>query len=233
MTARLTTALTVAALVLVAAAPATAAKKKGGGKKGGGNVDITKTANLPIPDKAPGGPGALEGVVNSTIDVTKQFKGRRVRDVNVTLQTLGTANKTAPFAGPTEASDLTAILRAPNGAQVTLFLNLVSAFVGPGFAAFPSIGPLTLDDEAPLNIGFFEPHDPQELYAPYQGTAKPQIGIRPSALAIFDNGPVVGTWTLTMADLSNTGTSNLVSWRLNVTTGRPFLQKGGSKGKRK
>jgi hypothetical protein len=201
-----------AGCLALAAGPATAAKKKG--KKGGGTVNITKAVNLPIPDRAGPGFEGRFGVLTSTIDVGKRFKGRQVRDVNVTLQTLG-------LTGERPAAQLEAKLTAPNGATMALFTDLFA-----GFAPIPnlSVGPLTFDDEALLDIGRGPARDPTELYAPWAGAAAPE-GI----LAQLDGGPVRGAWTLTMLDDEGSGpesgTSNLVSWTLNVVAGRPFQAK--------
>ena len=207
---RACTAAVVVLGCLALAMPATAAKKKGGKKKGGGGtVDITKIVNAPIPDRGTG-PNAPVPTLTSTIDVGKQFKGRQIRDVNVTLQTLGTS-------GMTPGEDLEARLMAPNGANSFLFFFLEGY---PG-ANSVSIGPLTLDDEALFDIGGGPPIDPTRLTVPWAGTAAPQN----AQLWPLDGGPVRGTWTLMLYDFANTKTSNLVSWRLNVTTGRPFLHK--------
>jgi hypothetical protein len=204
------TPIGVLALVLLAclalAAPSPAAKKKG---KGAGKVDVTKAVNAPVPDAA-AGVGGLDGVLRSTIQVGKQFKGKQVRDVNVTVQTLGTS-------GLNSAEDLTVKLTGPNGATVNLFGGL------EGFnPTNPSIGPLTLDDEAFLSLGFETPTNPNLLYQPWTGAAEPLFGM----LISLDGGPVRGTWTLTVLDQVNGGTSNLASWRLNVIGGRPFLTEG-------
>jgi hypothetical protein len=193
---------------LAFASPVALAKKKGGG----GSVNITKPVNLPIPDAVDGGPAAVfdvVGILRSPIDVSKRFQGRRIRDVNVTVQTLGTS-------GTTPAEDLGAILTAPNGGTVPLFSTLFTPFSTPN----PSLGPLTLDDEARLELGSGEPHDPTDLYAPWAGTATPS-----DLLTTLDNGAVRGTWMLTMFDGTRMETSNLVSWRLQVVAGRPFLTK--------
>jgi hypothetical protein len=211
-----------ALILLATAAPALGAKKKNRG-----TVDITEVANLPIPDKASGAISAPDGSATSTIEVGKQFKGRRVRDVNVTVQTTGTANKTLPgLTGPFEAIDLTAILRAPSGAHVTLFqveetFPPIVTTTPLTLSPFPSLGPLTLDDEARLDMGNFNPVDPYRLYAPYAGAARPTV----KSMANLDGGPVRGTWTLTILDQISTGTSNLTSWRLQVAAGKPFLTK--------
>jgi hypothetical protein len=212
-------ALTAALAVFLSATPALGAKAKGKGKRAG-SLDVSVAVNAPIPDAnpdppAPGATGAF-GVLTSTIDAGKQFKGLKVRDVNVTAQTLGTS-------GSTPADDLAARLTAPNGATVELFASLFGTFNPMTFMPNPnpSIGPLTLDDESPLSIGAGVPNNATELFVPWAGSAEPQG--RP--LAVMDNGPVRGTWTLALLDIGNTETSNLVSWRLQVTAGRPFLTK--------
>jgi hypothetical protein len=210
--------LTAVALVVALMASPAAAKKKGG-KKGGGRLDVTKAVNLPIPDR-PTGADAQVGILDSTIEAPKQFKGKLIRDVNVTVQTLGTTPYNPMATGP--ASQIRARLTAPNGAHTTLFSGRSPAPLGGGqFALNQSIGPLTLDDESPLALGDEQPHNPRELYAPWAGRARPAG----KQLAVMDNGPVAGTWTLTMADVSALETSNLVSWRIEVATGKPFLTK--------
>ena len=192
---------------LAVAAPATAAKKKGGGKKGGGTVDITKVVNAPIPDRAPG--VSIVPTLVSTIDVGKQFKGRQIRDVNVTFRTLG-------VTGMEPGSDLEARVTAPNGVNTFLFF-----FLG-GYPGAPSVsvGPLTLDDEALFDLGSGPPIDPTRLTVPWAGTAQPSEELWP-----MDGGPVRGTWTLHVYDFTNTGTSSLVSWGIHVETSRPYLHK--------
>lgn len=180
------------------------AKKK---RKVGGTVDITKAVNQQVPDRA-AGVNTPFGVLTSTIDVAgKKFKKARARDVNVTLQTTGSA------AGA--AGDLHAELTAPNGATVTLF----------AFLSGQSVGPLTLDDESPALL-FAAPQPcvvATWLCEPYAGTARPSVdGISIGPLAVMDNGPVKGTWTLRVFDFDDTLTSVLNSWRLNVVAGKPY-----------
>jgi hypothetical protein len=203
--------IAIAAVVLgclLAASPAQA-KKKGG--KGGGTLDVTKVVNAPIPDAVGINPGPFNqfSAFPSTIDAGNQFRGRKIRDVNVTVQTLG-------LTGNDPATDLRAILTAPNGGTVSLFGSLSTASLAPN----PSIGPLTLDDETRLALGGGAPDNPTELYAPWAGTATAD-----GLLAALDNGPVRGTWTLTIQDLTPGDTSSLVSWRLDVVAGKPFRTK--------
>jgi subtilisin-like proprotein convertase family protein len=201
---RLTLAsLALALILLVAAAPATAAKKK----KGPGTFTATKAVNLPVPDAGPGPTGA-NGLLTSTITAGKPFKGRQIRDVDVTVQTTG--------IGMDSVSDLDVRLTAPNGATVFLV-----GLLFPGNA----LGPLTLDDDTNVTLGSmfgpFQLRDPRDLYAPWAGTAQPQ-GYQ---LAYMDGGPVRGNWMLSVSDLNNTDTNTLVSWGLKVVAGRPFRTK--------
>jgi hypothetical protein len=188
---------------LVAAAPTAVAKKKKAGR-----VDVAKAVNAPIPDATtvPGG-SPQYGTLTSTIDVGKRFRGQLVRDVNVTAQTLG-ASGTVP------AQQLVAWLTAPNGATTSVFQGLSAG------APNLNVGPLTLDDEATLNLGAGLPDDPTELVKPWAGRATP-VGF----LGVMDEGPVRGTWTLAIFDVTPGQTSSLVSWRLNVLAGRPFQTK--------
>jgi subtilisin-like proprotein convertase family protein len=198
------TVLVVALAAALAAAPAEAQKKK----KGAGSVNITQ-AGGPIPDRGPGADG-IYGQLVSTINVGKQFKGRKVRDVNVTVQLTGAG------PGPNSLGDLLILLTAPNGATSEL---VVDGDLFPGNLA----GPLTLDDESPLYIAATATPfgDPDALLAPFQGVAQPD-GV---PLANLDNGGVRGAWTLRVLDEVNTDTSFLNSWRLNVVAGRPFRTK--------
>ena len=195
----LTAALAFLLLLVAAAGPALAKKK------GGGSVDISNPANLPIPDAGPGDNPV--GVARSTIVVGKKFKGMRIRDVNATVQLTGSVE------GAT--ADIDAQLTAPNGAGVLLF---------GGLSGTVTLGPLTLDDESTNLLGAGLPPaqaTPGVLFAPYQGSAQPLV----FPLSIMDNGPVKGTWTLTLVDISNPFTSVLNSWRLQVSTGKPFKAK--------
>lgn len=196
-------ALVLCLVLALSASSAVGAKKKKGKKKGPTTVDITKTTNLPLLDETPGAAG-VDGVTISTIDVGRAFAGRRIRDVNVTLQVVGT--------GTDSVDDLRATLQAPDGTATVLFAGR-----DPGNL----LGPLTLDDETFLFPGAGPPIDPTSLYAPWQGTAYPQG----SPLAAMDNGPVQGTWKLVFVDDNNGNTNVLTFWRLNVSTGRPYKTK--------
>lgn len=55
--------------------------------------------------------------------------------------------------------------------------------------------------------------------------ARPGILQANTTLSVMDDGPVRGTWTLTLLDVSNGLASVLDSRRLKVTTGRPYLTK--------
>ena len=201
-----------AATLAIAAAPVTAAKKKKRGKAGG-KVEITRTVNAQIPDFPVIPPGSITFPpvipLLSTIDVGKKQSGLRVRDVDVTVQTLGAT-------GVTPGEDVRVDLMSPSGQMVVLFAGL------NGYPGAPSvsIGPLTLDDEAPLNLGGGRPIVPTSLYLPWSGRATPA-----EPLAVMDNGGVSGTWTLIARDTDDGQLSNLVQWTLTITTGKPYKSK--------
>jgi subtilisin-like proprotein convertase family protein len=200
---RLTRAV-IAALVCGLALPAVSSAAKTAKKKGGGTVDTTTAVNQAIPDR-PSGTNTPYGLLTSTITVGKRFKGKQVRDVNVTVQTTGTSG------ADSAAQDLRARLTAPNGVTATLF-----GFLAPG----NTVGPLTVDDESPLFLANGPPVDPQALFSPWVGTAQPT-----DVLFAMDGGPVRGNWTLRIADLVNGDANTLVQWRLNVVAGKPFRTK--------
>jgi hypothetical protein len=185
-------------------AAADAAKKKR--PKGPSGVDVTMPVNAPIPDAAPAnGPN---GLLTSTIDVGKALKGKRVRDVNVTVQTTG-------LTGTVPSNDLIGYLTAPNGATTGLFSRL--GLIGSGF----SIGPLVLDDESPIGLGFGDEGDPTSLESPWVGTARPDA----PGFYVLDDGPVKGAWTLRVLDTFAGETSQFNFWRLQVAAGRPYRTK--------
>jgi hypothetical protein len=185
-------------------AAADAAKKKR--PKGPSGVDVTMPVNAPIPDAAPGnGPN---GLLTSTIDVGKALKGKRIRDVNVTVQTTG-------LTGTVPSNDLIGYLTAPNGATTGLFSRL--GLIGSGF----SIGPLVLDDESPIGLGFGDEGDPTSLESPWVGTARPDA----PGFYVLDDGPVKGAWTLRVLDTFAGETSEFNFWRLQVVAGRPYRTK--------
>jgi subtilisin-like proprotein convertase family protein len=193
-------ALTLCLGIALAASPAMA-QKKGKKKKGPGSVNVTNTTNLPILDEV----GEIDGVTRSTITVGKQFKGRRIRDVNVTINATGT--------GTDSVADLDFQLQAPNGMTTALVSGL-----DPGNL----LGPLTLDDETfVFPTSGTPPVDPTGLYTPWQGTAYPQG----SPLAGMDDGPVRGAWNLVIRDDDAGNTNTLVFWRLNVVVGKPYQAK--------
>jgi hypothetical protein len=194
--------LTLALCVTVGMSAGVAEAQKKKKKKAGGTAEITQAVNAPIPDAT----ASLNGQLVSTIDVAgKKFKKTRVRDVDVTLQTLGSA------AGA--AGDLYALLSSPNGTTVFLFGGLSGA----------SIGPLTLTDQSNLGLGgiFGAPLDPNTLYAPYVGQAQPF-----GSFSSMNDGGAIGTWTLRVVDTGEpppTATSILSSWTLRVVAGKKYL----------
>jgi hypothetical protein len=204
---RLVTGMLVVGVVLLIATPAAGAK----GGKGRGALDITKQVGTLVPERAPGSDGTY-GLLSSTIDVGKRFKGRVIRDVNVTVQTTG-------VTGNNPSNDLDVFVSAPNGATTLLFGGLGG--LNPGEAV--SIGPLTLDDDVPTHLfDVFNQGDPLALKPPFVGTAMPA-----QTLASLDGGPVKGTWVLRVLDTANGGneTSILNLWGLAVVAGKPFVSK--------
>jgi subtilisin-like proprotein convertase family protein len=192
----------VALFALLLSPVAAQAQKKG--KKGPGAVNITKPVGLPVPD----GTVPIDGVLNSTIEVGKRFRGKRIRDVDVTVQFTGSSG------GPDPLQDLTARLIAPNGASVVLFTTgLIGNLIGPLTLTDETV--VTLDDDAPPS------DDATSLFSPYQGSARPEG----QALWKMDNGRVGGTWTLRVLDQGVGQTGVLDSWRLNVVAGNPFKTK--------
>ena len=198
-------ALVVAMSMTVGAADAKKKKKK---KKQTtpvtATVSTTKQVNQVIPDR---GPVATDkfGALSSTIDIPVTGKAKFVTDVNVTVQTTGSA------AGA--ATDLIARLSAPNGRTFTLFGGL-------GGGVLQSIGPFKMDDDTATQIcdAAAPCVDPDlTLARPFSGTAQPPS----SALSWFNWVPMKGSWKLTLLDNTNTKTSTLVSWAIDVS-GRSF-----------
>jgi subtilisin-like proprotein convertase family protein len=197
-------------------AGAASAKKKG---KAGGTATITKNVNAAIPDQLAVSP-FTDGQLQSAITVGgKKFKGTRIHDVNATFQTTGNS--------PDAAGDLIILLTGPNGSTTTLF----NASDGGR-----SVGPLTLDDESVNAIQFAAtpgpsppPRDSTMLADPWIGTAQPYCyqAVGGCPLALLDNGPASGTWTLTALDQGSAAgdTSTLNFWRLQITAGKPYRTK--------
>jgi hypothetical protein len=199
----------VAVLLLVLAAPAAEGKSKKA--KGSSVFNSAKTVGAMVPE-ASSSPDGPYGLLTSTIDAGKRFKGRVIRDVNVTVQTTG-------VTGNNPSNDLVAYLSAPNGSTSLLFAGLGG--VNPGQAV--SIGPLTLDDDTVIHLfSPYNPGDPLALKPPFAGTAQPG-----ETLAPMNSGAVRGTWTLRILDTFSGGaeTSRLDSWSLNVATGKPYRAK--------
>lgn len=174
-------------------------------------VNTTKSVGQLVPDR---GPLATDrwGQLSSTIDVPVTGKAKFVTDVNVTVQTTGSA------AGA--ANDVVARLSAPNGRTITLFTNL-------GDATLTSIGPYKMDDDTATTICDFPAAmtpclDPDaNLNRPFAGTAQAEGG---PVLGGFNWAPMKGTWTLKLFDTANTLTSTFTSWTLEVS-GRSYPRK--------
>lgn len=185
----------------------TAEAKKG--KKGGGTVNVTVGGTKAVP-AATTGPPFRYGILSSTAAVGKKFKGRRIDDVNVTVQL------NASGVG-SELDALFGILTAPNGNSVYLFEDLFGTVAGP----------LTFDDESPLSVNQSDPadfQDPDFLNPPYIGRVEPFFG---EELSSMDGGPARGAWTLKIrnGDPNPAHLYNLVQWKLEVKTRAPYVQK--------
>ncbi len=188
-------AISLCATIAFGAGLAEAKKKK---------VDETLVVNAAIPAPT----ATAWGELSSTINVGNKFKGLKIRDVNVTVQTTGLAADSA--------SDLVAQLSAPNGASSNIFYSLDGQ----------SVGPLTLDDEARMVLGGTSP--PTSGYflpPPYQGTAQPGVSVLSNFLSVLDNGRVRGDWILRIFDNTAADTSVLNTWRLEVKAGEPYETK--------
>jgi subtilisin-like proprotein convertase family protein len=176
---------------------ADAKKKKG--SRGPAQAVVTETVNLPVPDNTMGG---FNGVLYSTLEIGKKFKGKTIGDVNLTIQTVGLHAESA--------DDFRLRLTAPNGATVPINPTLIGA----------SVGPLTYDDETMVRTcndptpPCFDPD--LTLGPPYAGTASAD------PLYLLDGGPMRGTWRLRVSDVTDVGETNLFSlWRITVTPERP------------
>jgi hypothetical protein len=210
----------------LAVADTAAAKHKKKNKNPGGTVDITMPVNARVPDATVTGSTLKNGILTSTIDVpaARPFIGTLIRDVNVTVQTTGNTPSSSTSSG--SASQLDFRLTAPNGTTSWLFGDEAGSPVSGA-----SIGPLTLDDETPVQLTPAQnPADDTQLGPPYNGTAQPDpfTSLGPAALWIMDGGPATGTWTLRVYDIvppfdpDPAITSVLNSWRITVVAGKPF-----------
>jgi subtilisin-like proprotein convertase family protein len=179
------------------------AKKK---KAGPSVLQQSVPVNAAIPDAPASGQSTP---INSTITVGKKFKGKVVGDVNVTLQTTGSANGAL--------ADLTFRLIAPDGRSLRLNKS--------GRLGGASIGPLTLDDDSLVSLCYPGPsctYASETLNPPYVGTANLQfLGTGgPGPLSFLNGAPMRGTWTFQVWDDSNGLTSVLNGWGLRVTAAR-------------
>ena len=164
-------------------------------------VSVTTAVNAIVPDATGGAPGQLD----STATIGSKAKGRKIRDVNVTVQTTG-SNAAAP-------AGLIARLSSPAGATIFLF----------GVLSGPNVGPLTLDDESTrlLTTGS-APTNAFVLGPPYIGTAQPGISGSAKPLAVMDGDRAKGAWTLSLFDIGGGDTNVLNAWTLEVRAGLPF-----------
>jgi hypothetical protein len=174
------------------------AKKK---KKKPSVATLSATPNAAIPDRAAGASAPL-GLLSQSLTVGKKFKGKTVGDIALTYQTTGSAADAA--------NDLGFYLTAPNGRSYEIDY----------FYAGQSIGPITLAENSTVRacpqFDFPDCTGPFEsLKPPYAGTAQ---GFD---LPKFNGSPIMGTWTLTVLDFTNTKTSTLNLWKLVLTAQKP------------
>jgi subtilisin-like proprotein convertase family protein len=167
--------------------------------------------NQAIPDDVAGGPSIP---VKSTITVAgKKFKKKVVGDLDVTgIQTTGT--------GAAAASNLRMKLIAPNGRTVSLIGRAIGA---------TSIGPLTIDAQAPVSIcDSATPtcEDPTStLLRPFAGTANSfgLGGMGTGGVRALNGVAMSGTWTFEIYDQAIIGqTSVLNGWGLKITSAKPI-----------
>lgn len=207
--------------------------KSGGSKKAGaaakkkakkGPFTGTANPNAAVPDDPAAGTSVP---ITSTITVPKKFKGQAIGDVNVTgIRTTGSALDAA--------EDLEFKLTAPNGTTMRL--------IGAGSLPndFPSLGPLTLDDDTSTSLCTVNTppcEGPLEsLNAPFAGTGNLLNlgGAGTGPLSSFNGGPMNGAWTLTVWDEIDAGeTSVLNSWGLRITPSQPVTAATSKKKKGK
>lgn len=208
-------------LAITPARPVTGGKKKA--------FSGTANPNAAVPDDAATGPSTP---ITSTITVPKSFKGRVVGDLNVTgIRTTG--------SGVDAPDDLEFRLTAPNGTAIRL---LAAGSVGDDFV---SLGPVSFDDDTPTSICSANPppcENPLEsLNGPHAGTANLLFlgtgGTGP--LSSFNGLKMNGTWTLTVWDEVDAGTTSVLNgWGLKITPAQPVRapkrpRKAGSSAKKK
>jgi hypothetical protein len=163
-------------------------------------VSVTTSPNATVP--GPSGPNP--GVLVSTANLGGKAKGRKIRDVNVTIQTTGSV--------PLAASNILGKLTSPGGANTFIFAALQSQ----------NAGPLTLDDESKFILSTSPPSNDLLLGPPYIGTAQPGFTGSGRPLAVMDGDRAKGAWTLTLLTIGGGANNVLNSWTLTVRAGLPF-----------
>jgi subtilisin-like proprotein convertase family protein len=193
-------------------------KKAGAAAKKTGAFTGSANPNAAVPDDPAMGASTP---VTSTITVGKKFKKSVVGDLNVTgIRTTGNVAD-AP-------DDLEAKLTAPNGTTVRI--------IGQNNLGddFPSLGPLTIDDDTSTSICLGTPcfNPLQSLVVPHAGTVNMLDlgGGGTGPLSSFNGAPMKGTWTLTVWDEAEAGQSSVLnSWGLKITPAQPVTASGKSK----
>ena len=105
----------------------------------------------------------------------------------------------------TWVSDLTAVLKGPNGTQVTLFQNVCGDEVDDVDAIFDDYGNELVCGSAPAVSGFIVPAE---------------------QLSLFNGQSPAGVWVLTISDNFAQDGGQLNSWALNICTTEDFIIAG-------
>ena len=153
-------------------------------------------------------------------------------DVNITdpnFITLSDLSVSMNLIEPSGNAEISAVLIAPDGAQITLFTNAINSAgtaIGNNFglagnnlgiaASGQAIGTI-FDDNATRNIA-----NNSGAAAPYIGTFRPEFGSLDALFAGMTPTELSGTWTLQITDNRADGTNpspTLVNWSLNFSSG--------------
>ena len=194
-------ALSVAAGV-AAGGPAAAAKTKSS------KTRIFKNGQQSLIPDRPAGASTFIGVLDSTINVGRAMKGKRVADVDVSIR-----------ATHPDLSDLDFYLIAPNGAKVFLTGNhdgISNAATSYGTGAEDCSGAMTtFSDETQNFISDSTGEtviEPGQILSPWAATVQPE-GF---PLSVIDGSRANGRWTLRVEDFVNGDIGVLNCWKLRI-----------------
>lgn len=160
-----------------------------------------------IPDRPAGG-GSFVGTLDSTINVGRAMKGRRVGDVDVSIRV------THP-----DLDDIDVYLISPNGAKVFLTGNhdgIGNAATGYGTGNADCSGAMTTFSDETANFVSDSASgtivEPGQIVSPWAATVQPE-GFPLSAM---DGGKARGRWTLRILDFTNGDQGTLNCWKLRI-----------------